>query len=451
MLLLVLLLYAGLLTAVGIGRKHLSDADGFFFASHRLGTAWVAITLTASWVGAASTLVTLRRAATGGHAAMWVMAVPTILTLLSFLALGGSIRKRGFTTLPNMLRRVYGRRVTAIAAALILIYMILLTASQLVAWGKLLHGAGSLPYHLAVLSGAVLICAYSLAGGFFSVVRTDGIQLVFLGTAIMVIYFTIGRGAGESISRGITRFAHGAGEHSLLVLSFTLAWVISPIVWQRVAAARSAGSAKRGILIAAAAILLFYLMVIPSGMALGTVSTNTADLLARLAQLLPGWAWTLVFLGLGSAILSTADTALNLAAMTISLDLIRPGKSGKLSAARWSTLAAATLAAAVSLRLPSILQTLGAASEIMASGLFVPGIAALFLARPFPRAGACSLIAGGGFALASTLNTFGLPLSLPPWPVSLPLGMGFSLAGFGLGFILDYKKKRQHAGGSRFF
>lgn len=447
-MLLVLLLYAGLLTAVGLGRKHLTDADGFFLASRRLGTLWISITLTASWIGAASTLVTLQRAATGGHAAMWVMAVPTILTLLTFLALTGVIRNRGFTTLPNLLKKVYGQKVTHIAAGLILIYMVLLTASQLVAWGKLLDGAGFLPYHFAVLSGAGLVCLYSLAGGFFSVVRTDGIQLVFLSASITVIYFIIGRGAGEPLSRGVNRFLHGAGEHSLLVLSFTLAWVISPVVWQRVAAARSSGSARRGILLAAAAILVFYLMVIPSGMSIGSVSPDITSLLTRLAQMLPGWAWSLAFLGLGSAILSTADTALNLAAMTISVDLIPSRKADSLSVARRSTLAAAILAAAVSLRLPSILQTLGAASEIMASGLFVPGIAALFLSRPFPRAGACSLIGGGGFALASTLHTFGLPLSLPSWPVSLPVGMAFSLVGFCLGFVLDRFREKQHSSGS---
>lgn len=445
MTLLILLLYAVLLIAVGI-RQPRNGAAGFFFASHKLGPLWVGVTLTASWVGAASTLVTLQKAAASGYAALWVMAVPTLLTLMVFFFLTGTIRNHGFTTLPRLIRKVYGRRVTSVAAGLIFIYLILLTSSQFVAWGHFLKAMLNLPYAAAVLGGAALVCAYSAAGGFFAVVRTDGVQLLLLGTALVVMFLIVGQGTGESVSHGLTRFLAGAGDYGLMVFSFTLAWVISPVVWQRVAAARTAHSARMGILIAAAAVSVLYLMVIPTGMALGPAASSDSEVLAGLQHALPLWAGSLVFLGLGSAILSTADTALNLAAMTLSLDLLETGKSSSLTGVRWSTLVAAGLSAAAALRLPSILQTLGVASEIMAAGLFVPGMAALFLSRPCPRAGAFSLMAGGGFALLSSVNAFGLPLSLPRWPASLPWGLGLSIAGFLCGYASDRRRHRPASG-----
>ncbi|HDP93862.1 MAG TPA: hypothetical protein ENN40_00695 [Candidatus Aminicenantes bacterium] len=436
MTLLILSLYTGLLIMVGIRRPR-NGTDGFFFASHKLGALWVGVTLTASWVGAASTLVTLQQAAEKGHAALWVMAVPTLLTLMVFFFITGFIRKHAFTTLPRLIRKVYGGWVTNAAAALIFIYLILLTSSQFVAWGQFLKGMLNLPYTSAVLGGAVLVCSYSAVGGFLAVVRTDGVQLVLLGTALIVMYLIVGQDAVESIPRGMTRFLAGAGDHGLMVFSFTLAWVISPVVWQRVAAARTTRCARLGILVAAAAVLALYLMVIPTGVALAPLASESGEVLAGLQRALPLWACSLVFLGLGSAILSTADTALNLAAMTLSLDLLNSSKSNSLPRARWGTFAAAVLSATAALRLPSILQTLGVASEIMAAGLFVPGMAALFLSRPSPRAGAFSLATGGGFALVSSLNAFGLPLSLPHWPASLPWGLGLSLMGFCCGYLCD--------------
>ena len=433
---LVFSLYALLLTAVGIHRRQ-PGKDGFFFASRRLGSLWVGVTLTASWVGAASTLVTLQQSAVNGHAALWVMAVPTVLTLVIFFIITRTIRNHDFTTLPRLIRRLYGPRISLVAGILIFVYMILLTSSQLVAWGKFLSGMANLPYTVALLLGVVLVCAYSISGGFPAVVRTDGVQLTLMGAALAVMYLLIGHGAGGSFSRGFARFLSGAGDHALLVFSFTLAWVISPVVWQRVAAAKSTRSARLGILIAIVLVLGFYLLVIPVGMALGGAAAGDKDLLLQMQHALPSWAWSLVFLGLGSAILSTTDTALNLAAMTLSLDLFSRGKHSLLPRARLATLASAALAMAAAWQLPSILQTLGVASEIMAAGLFVPGMAALLLKKPWPRAGACSLVAGGGFALLSSLNAFGLPLSLPQWPASLPWGLALSVTGFGCGMLWD--------------
>ena len=84
----------------------------------------------------------------------------------------------------------------------------------------------------------------------------------------------------------------------------------------------------------------------------------------------------------------------------------------------------------------SILQTIGLASEIMAEGLFIPGMAMIFMKRRAPLAGLLGLVLGGGFSVLSFLGSLGaLPFSLPAWPRSVPFGLALSAAGFVFGFL----------------
>jgi solute:Na+ symporter, SSS family len=103
-----------------------------------------------------------------------------------------------------------------------------------------------------------------------------------------------------------------------------------------------------------------------------------------------------------------------------------------------ATVLVGALAFLVAMKFTSILKTIGLASEVMAEGLFVPGIAMVFLKKKLPTAGLLSLGLGGGFALAGFLSQSGLiSLGLPVWPYSVPFGVGLSAAGFLIGWLFD--------------
>jgi SSS family solute:Na+ symporter len=92
----------------------------------------------------------------------------------------------------------------------------------------------------------------------------------------------------------------------------------------------------------------------------------------------------------------------------------------------------------VATRFQSILQTLGLASEIMAEGLFVPGMAMFIFRKKRPLAGGLSLLFGGGFAMLGFLSALKvLPLPLPRWPDSVPYGVALSVFGFAAGYLID--------------
>jgi SSS family solute:Na+ symporter len=248
---------------------------------------------------------------------------------------------------------------------------------------------------------------------------------------------------------GYFGFFQDGEKNALIALSFVLAWTISPIAWQRIQAAGSVEKARRGLWAAAGGFVVLYGLVVFCGVfSLASFSGRTLGhplIFELITSRAGGLGGALLFVIVVAAVLSTLDTALNTGAQTLTQDFYfevfprakADSRSG-VRAGRLATLLVALAAFGIAVRLPSILRTLGLASEILAEGLFVPGIAMFVLKKRTPLAGALSLFLGGGFALASFLSTLrAIPLDLPAWPYSVPYGVGLSLIGYFAGRLFD--------------
>jgi SSS family solute:Na+ symporter len=463
-----LLAFAGyILVLLLIGLKfsrRMKGLDDFFLGSRSLSTGLVVLSLAAAWFGATSILVTMDEAFRAGVSALWLVGVPAVATVVIMaLFLAGPIRRLEVRTLPGLIEARYGRAVRFAASVLILWYMIVLASSQMVALGQFLNPFLRLPYVWSLGLSTSIVLVYLLSGGLFSVVATDVLQCFLLVAAMAGLgAYLLGFGSVQGIAEA-ARQAGGAGyldffndgrRNSLIALSFVLAWTISPIAWQRVQAARSVRTARRGLLTAAGAFLVLYGLVVFIGilsLPLFPGRDLGHPLVSEIITSKAGPALgAILFVAVLAAILSTMDTAINTGAMTLTRDIYY-GTAGRseadprsaVRAGRLATLIVALLAFGVAARLQSILQTLGLASEIMAEGLFVPGMAMFVLKKRMPLAGALSLILGGGFALLSFLSALRLlPLGLPAWPYSVPYGLGLSAAGFGLGYWLGRPRGR---------
>jgi len=447
-----LLAYFALLLALSFFvSRRAGTLEDFFLASRRLSSPLVFLTVTASWIGAASMLVALDEARINGISSVWVMAAPAVVTVLIFaFVLARPIRRLSIVTLSDLVEARYGPLVRHMASILIVWYMVLLAATQMVALGKFLSPFLGMPYILSLMIGTLVVLIYAAAGGLFSVVVTDGFQLCLLVAGIVGLFiWSLGGGQADPAgSLGIDALARGGlfaeGQRNLLIfLSFTLAWTISPITWQRIQGARTEGSARTGLLMSGGVLALLYAALIAVGMSSPPGISGGASLLPSLIGSMKGSALSLaLFVAVLAAIMSTMDTAVNTGAMSLAHDIMgrwgsRSRREGGLGRGRLATLLVGASAFLVATRFQSILTTLGLASEIMAEGLFIPGMAMIFLKGRYPRAGLLSLGAGGGFSILSFLNQVGVQTGLPVWPYSLPWGLGLCGAGFVIGALLD--------------
>ena len=456
--LLAVLAYAGVLWAAGLGRSRLrAGLESFFLASRALGPARVAFSLCASWIGAASLLVSTDEASRDGLSAGWIIGVPAVATLLVLLALVRPIRAVSGRTLSELMCERYGRTAETATTVLIVWYMTALAASQLVAAGPFMSAFLGLGPGAGMAAAAAVVTVYSAAGGLQAVARTHVVQFALLvaGVTGMAAHLAshVPWSAVEAAAARLGKTSYfdimaGADRNLLVAGSFILAWTISPIAWQRMQAARSAAAARQGL--AAAAVLLgsFYAGIVAVGMLFLPFFPDGASGLPRVTRFASAGAGPLlgglIFVTVLAAILSTMDAALNAGAFTLTKDLLgRRAWSGAsdrraVGLARIVSLGLAAAAFLIAVRLGDILKTLGLASTIMAEGLLVPGLGALFLKRRAPLAGLLSLTLGGGYALLSFVSDSGLRvLALPPWPRSLPLGVALGAAGFLLGLALE--------------
>lgn len=436
--------------------RKMKSLEDYFLASRKLPVLLVYSSLVASWFGATSILITTDEAFSDGVSALWLMGIPAVLTVLVFgFLLARPIRRLPIVSLPDLVETRYGPFVRHLAAVLIIWYMILLASSQMVAIGNVLRSLLGTSYINGLLIGTTVVLLYSILGGFFSVVLTDGLQFLLLAVGILSLFFfltttsSLGEAsllASQTGPSHLFQFFYNIKENILVVLSFTLAWIISPIVWQRIQAARSEQTARKALFYSSGTFLALYgLLVLIGILSLPLFSSNKvegpllSEIVSSKAGLLLG---SVLFVAIVAAIMSTMDTAINTGALSLTRDVYQqffPSSQRRIVlASRLATLTIGALAFLVATRFQSILKMLGLSSEIMAEGLFIPGIAMIFFRRRHPTAGLLSLILGGGFSFAVFMGEVELlPFRLVSWPQSVPYGVALCGLGFTIGMLVD--------------
>lgn len=119
--------------------KKVRSLEDYFLASRDLPAFWVGLALSSSWFGATSILVSTDEAYRTGTSALWLMGVPAAATLLIFaLLLGARIQRFKTLSLPDLIEVCYGKLVRHLSSFLILWYLVVLAASQMVAIGNFL-------------------------------------------------------------------------------------------------------------------------------------------------------------------------------------------------------------------------------------------------------------------------------------------------------------------------
>ena len=424
-ILITLIAYQGVLLAVGWwARGRVGNNAAFFIGERRLG-AWVAsLSYAAGSSSAWSVLGVSGIAYSQGISAMWLL--PGTLTghVLAWFWLGRRIRdashRHSWVTLNDMIvmdvPEHARHRVLLIAAAIIAFAFLFYVAAQFQGAANTFAEVFDIDFATALLIGAAVVVAYTMLGGFWAVSVTDSLQAMLMPFAAITmpavaLYelggidgFTAGLAAvstPEQLSLTGANTGWLALGFLLGMLSIGIGPLGQPHLLNRLMALKDAAAFGR-----ARVITMCWFLLVLGGMFLlglaGHVIIQDVDDPERLFfvltdGLLPPVLAGIVIAAVLSAIMSTADSQLLVAASAVSHDLLR---RSALPVARAVVVVLAVLAVAVALFLPE---------AIFSRVLFAwNALGAAF----------------GPVVIARVLGW-----RVPPWAVSAALASGFLLTG----------------------
>jgi len=357
--LLLLAAYAGmLLRHAWIGHQKTSSLPDYLVAGRTMGGVVIGLSYyatflsTNSFVGMAGKswevgLIWYIKAFIYGGACLlaWTFVAPRFVAKVS---------EYNSLTVADFLGYRYGsmllRRISAVVICFASIcYLIAVYKGSALALGKFLD----LDYQVAAVLVFVVVTAYTLAGGFRSVVLTDAVQGLLMAVgAVGLAAAVLWKGGGlfavlDNIKQRDPQLVSWEGHMPLLtVLGIALAgglkFMVEPRQLSRFYGLKDMPALRRGRTLAPALIFVTYLLLLPIGAfahalipeSAITDSDEVVPYLLGTAQLFGPMLSSLFLLVLVSAALSSLDSVLLVAAASVDHDLILPDSGDSRAIAR---------------------------------------------------------------------------------------------------------------------
>ena len=309
---LAMVIYFVVVLAVGFSyaKRSNSSTDEYFIGGRKVGPWFTALSAEASDMSG-YLLMGIPGLAYffGASEAMWTCIGLAIGTYLNWLFVAKRLRQYServhAITIPAFFsNRFHDKKniLSTVAAAIILLFFCVYTGSCFVTCGKLFHTLFGIDYAAMMIFGAVVVFAYTLVGGYLSVVATDFIQgcLMFFALAVVLIGSIASVGGVDvtvAFLQNIPGFLNGGQlttpiidadtglqavqddqplfgeptEYGILTIISTLAWGLGyfgmPQVLVRFLGIRSAEVVVSGILAASMSSASSYLLITGSSVA----------------------------------------------------------------------------------------------------------------------------------------------------------------------------------------
>jgi SSS family solute:Na+ symporter len=418
--------YVALFVAVGLyASRRVRNAADYAVARGGFGTAVVAATVFATWFGAETVLgipAVFLKEGVGGLAADPFAAVGCLV--LVGLVFARPLFRLNVITLGDFFRERFDRRTDVLLSSCIAFSYLGWIAAQLVALGVAFNviSGGTIPMPAGIVGGALVVLAYTMWGGMWSVALTDFVQAIVIVAGLGYVAYAIAEAAG-----GAARVLEAAGAGGRMNfpwptdLKGTLALVSATSivllgsepqqdVLQRVRSARDEATAVRATLLGAG--IYFVVACVPMFLVSAATLIDpamVARLLERDSQLIlptlvlertPLLVQALFFGALLSAIFSTASGALLAPAVTIAENLVRPMLRDRSDATALRTMRLTVLVLAVAVTAmalisrQSIYDLVNNSGKVVLATSFVPLTAGLFWARATATAAWGSALSG---------------------------------------------------------
>lgn len=391
----------GALISFVVGKRAKSN-DSWVVGGRNLPLYVVAFTQYATAVGGGVLVAHVGIAYAWGLSVFWYeLFVVVGLFIISLFA--GWLRKRSFSTIPEVFTRLYGehRFMLLLVALAVIVVPFGWLATQFIAFSKLFNAVtGVEPTVLIIIMAAVSI-VFVLPGGLTSVAWSDfffGVFMVF-ASIVVGIYAVVMAGGPQQIIQnipdelssfpaGIT--AAGGATIALWLFSILPGTLTNQLYYQRIFAASNEKQARQGIYLSSALIGVSGVYALVIG--LSVRSLNDGFGVAGREQA-AGWflaqlpVWLIAIYGafLMATIVSTTGSALHSVVVNLVNDL-RPAfvlnkdtSSDLVTVSRICTVAVSVAAAVLAILFPTALNWLVATYAYSASMLAVPFIFGMIL------------------------------------------------------------------------
>jgi len=354
-----LVAYKLALVAIGwLANRRTHDAADFFLGGRALGPWVAAISASASSSSAWTLLGVSGAAYAWGLGALWLLPACVGGFVLNWWLLAPRLRRLGrredALTVTEVLAGPRGTPGSTtlrwVCTIIVLVSLLAYVAAQFQGAGKTFHQTFAVSTPAAVLLGAGIIVLYTLLGGFWAVSITDTLQgLVMAGAAVVVpaagLWAVGGPGALlEALGRvdvaGYDSLVRGMGPAAALgfvggLLGIGLGYPGQPHVVNRFMAVRDEASMIRARQIAIGWAVVMYVGMLLVGWCARVLLPALADpevaFIESTRLLLPTVVAGVMIAAVLSAVMSTADSQLLVAASAVAHDLRRGDAPGGVS------------------------------------------------------------------------------------------------------------------------
>ncbi|MCC8189818.1 MAG: sodium:solute symporter family protein [Planctomycetes bacterium] len=333
-MIIVVLYMCGMLGVGYYASRRISNSTDFMVAGRRMGPILMAGTLAATEIGGGSSLGVVENASNLGRsqwglsASWYVMTMGIAFVLLTFIA--PKLRASEVKTVPEYFRRRYGPVAGLFTSVTMFLPLIGLTAGQFMASATIVSVILGLNWTTSLIVVAVVVTAYAVMGGMWSVAITDFLQvgLIVFGMAAAVPFALKYAGGWDQVVANVPPetfdlFSGIGGPKAIiaLVVMYLATFTVGQEAVARYYSARDGRAAMQGSIIAAVVNAVYaFIPTILGIIMLALVNmdmVNKDDILAQgaryslpvLANLtMPAIIVGLLFAGIISATMSSADS-----------------------------------------------------------------------------------------------------------------------------------------------
>ena len=366
-IMLTIVVYLLLVLVVGFhfAKKNESVSD-FYLGGRKLGPLVTAMSAEASDMSS-YLLMGLPGLAylTGVADVGWTALGLAVGTYLNWLFTARRLRRYTHVTKSFTLPQFFSRRfhddkniICAIAAVIIIIFFIPYTASGFAACGKLFGSLFNADYMTAMIISAIVIVAYTAAGGFLAASTTDFIQSIIMTIALLfvLVFSTISAGGiGAvienakalpgylSVTHTFVQDTNSAQPYSFLQIISTLAWGLGyfgmPHILLRFMAIEDEKKLKISRRVASVWVVIAMTVAVligvvgrgmtANGMIAQLSGSDSETIIVKVAHLLstygyfPAMMAGLILAGILASTMSTADSQLLAASSSVSQNIMQ--------------------------------------------------------------------------------------------------------------------------------